>query len=242
MNDSHFTRSSSKTRTSKIAASIALALALGILPLAACSGQQAASSPSAGASSQASESVEPNASAATIDTSSWKTLGDALDNATSNPNAGWDDEYYLCDFEIGESTIHAVAKMAPGVGEKIAELDFDDKDYNTKLRQAVGGLELISAEDISSYKLDRTAMDALVGKTGQELFDEGFVFEGYFMYGGDNTGATLAKDYFSYGVTFDASVPENNTEEDGASIKNAKVVEVDFQGTSTASLDPATIK
>lgn len=242
MSNAHRARNGSKFGTGKITASTALVLTLGVLLLVGCSGQQAASSSIATAASQASAPAESSISAATIDTSAWKTLGDALANATTVPNAGWDDTYYLCDFEIGESTIHAVAKMAPGVSEKIGELDFEDKDYSTKLKQVVGGLELVSAEDITSYKLDRAAMDALVGRTGQELFDDGFVFEGYFMYGGENTGATLAKDYFSYGVTFDTSIPESSAEDEGASIKDAKVLAVERQGTSNSSLDPAAVK
>lgn len=221
-----------------------LTLALSAFALAACSGQQTASSSAAASSSGSAvaEQAADSSAAATIDTASWKTLGDGLALATTTPNASWNDTYYVCDFEIGDSFIYAVAKMAPGVQEKIAELDFNDKEYDKKLVEILGELELVRAEDVTAYRLDQAALDALVGKTGQELLDDGFVFGSYFFYGGEETGATLDKDYFAYDVTFDASTAEDSIEDEGESIKNAKVTAIEFQGTASSTLDPERVE
>ncbi|MDO4891337.1 MAG: hypothetical protein Q3963_08220, partial [Coriobacteriaceae bacterium] len=74
MNAANPIRNAGKAKEGRIALAIALALALGILPLAACSNssQPAASDSASSAAEQAAETPAP------IDTSSWKTLGDAL--------------------------------------------------------------------------------------------------------------------------------------------------------------------
>ena len=238
MNAANPIRNAGKAKEGRIALAIALALALGILPLAACSNssQPAASDSASSAAEQAAETP------AAIDTSSWKTLGDALAIATSSPNAGWDEEYYVCDFEAGESVIYAVAKMQPGVSEKLMELDFSDKDYDKKLVEAIGGMELVSAEDITGHRMDQATLDGFVGKTGQELFDDGFAFSSYYFYGGEETGATLNRDYFAYTVTFDTSITEKDTEDEGASLKDAKVTAIECEGTAASLLDPETVK
>jgi len=122
------------------------------------------------------------------------------------------------------------------------ELDFSDKDYDKKLVEAIGGMELVSAEDITSHRIDQATLDGLVGKTGQELFDDGFAFSSYYFYGGEETGATLDKDYFAYTVTFDTSITEADTEDEGASLKDAKVTAIECGGTAASLLDPETVK
>ena len=71
------------TFAKKIAAA-ALCLALSMVALAACSGQPAASGSSSGDASSAASVASSEAT--TIDTSAWKTLGDALSAATETPD------------------------------------------------------------------------------------------------------------------------------------------------------------
>ena len=223
----------------------AFVLAMGLVALTACSGQQPASSSqeqTADSSSASAAQQESSSSTATVDTSSWKTLGDGLAQADSAPNAAWNDQYYVCEFPIGESTIYAVAKMTPEVEKKIQSIDASKTDYEKEFVKAVSPLELVKAEDITSHKMDQSALDAFVGKTGQDLFDAGFTFDNYYQYDGPQTGATLEKDYFAYGVTFDVKTPEKDTEDGGASIKNATITDIELQGAADSLLDPENVK
>ena len=61
------------------------------------------------------------------------------------------------------------------------------------------------------------------------------------MYGGDETGVTMAKGYLAYNVTFDVNVPEDKTEDEGASIKDATITEIEFAGGSESAVDPAKV-
>ena len=210
----------------KAAVLIALAICLGALPLAACS----SSSGSASSSPAASDAAGSASAQAGIDVSGWKTLGDALADQTGLLASSNDDNYFMIVYNIGESTIRAVAKMKPGVADKLVDLDFFNPDDAEKIVKAIGGLELVSAEDISGGLLSQDDVNAYVGKTGQDLLDDGFAFESYYMYGGDETGAEMSRDYFSYTFTFDVHVDENATEDGGEAIKDATITDAQAMG------------
>ena len=153
----------------------------------------------------------------------------------------WDDNHYVEVFDGGEQTFRVVAKMDADTYKKTNELDASMEDYEEQFAEAVAGLELESAEDLTGDKLSQEEIDALIGKTGQDLLDAGFTFESYYMYGGDETGVTMAKGYLAYNVTFDVNVPEDKTEDEGASIKDATITEIEFAGGSESAVDPAKV-
>ena len=208
--------------TAKKTAVLALAMALACMLFAACSGQQ-----QGGSNAGSSDQVEATASAG-VDTSSWKTLGDVL--AATSKNAGFvcDEATFVGVYEIGDSIIRVVAKMEPGMYDKLGELDYNADDYDKLFADALGGAAIESTEDITAGKLSQEALDAFVGKTGQDLLDNGFTFSSYYMYGEDETGALMDNGFFSYGVTFDVKVPEDKAEDEGTSIKNATVKSIEF--------------
>ena len=219
--------------TAKTIATMALALSLA-MPLAACGGQ---------ASTGGSDTSSEQTSAETvIDVTTWKTLGDAHAVKDGDMSSSvWDDNHYVEVFDGGEQTFRVVAKMDADTYKKTNELDASMEDYEEQFAEAVAGLELESAEDLTGDKLSQEEIDALIGKTGQDLLDAGFTFESYYMYGGDETGVTMAKGYLAYNVTFDVNVPEDKTEDEGASIKDATITEIEFAGGSESAVDPAKV-
>ena len=226
----------------KVVATLALALALSGL-LVACGGGQASSSASSQASSseQAASSASSQASAAAgaLDVWSWKTLGDALaaKNQDGVSSATWDDEHYIAVFSAGDSVVRVVAAMDAETDKRASALDASDDDYNEKFAETVGSLKLESAEDLTSEKIPQSELDAYVGKTGQDLIDEGFTFEQYWMYGGEETGATMAKGYLAYNFTFDTTVDEDKADDEGAAIKDATITAAEFAGGSNAAVE-----
>ena len=208
--------------------------------LAACSGQQASSSSASSSSGQSGTSSavqSASSSAAGVDVSGWKTLGDALSAATEKLGSGCDDKTFVGVYKVGDSFVRVVAKMEPGMLDKINALNYEDNDYDEKFAKLAGGLAIESAEDITPGKLSQAELDAYVGKTGQDLMDDGFTFSSYYMFAGDETGATMDKGYFGYGVTFDAKVPENAAEDGGASIKDATVKSIQFTSVADSAFD-----
>lgn len=220
----------------KAALTASLVFGLGVLPLAGC-----ASKPADEAEPDATS--QPAVEAAPVDTTSWKTLGDALASRTGNLSYGYDDDYFVAIFDAGDSIIRTVSKMELSIRDEFGELDFEDPDYEAKETAILADLELISAEDITSDVLSQEELDSYVGKTGQDMYDAGFVFSYYSMYGGEQTSASIDYGYFSYDVTFDTSIDESQSEDEGASLKDAKVVEVQsFKNLSNMSLDPTAVE
>lgn len=212
----------------------ALCLALSAVPLAACSGQKADDAADGGASA-------PSAQAA-IDSSSWKTLGDALSAQTESMSSGWDNNYYVSVFKAGDSLIHVVAKMDPEAAARMDEVDWTSPDADEQIKEAIGMIELISAEDITDQVIGQDELDKLVGKTGQDLVDEGWTFANYFMYGGDETAATFENGSLAYSFTFDVTTPEEATEDGGASVMGATITQVEFQGAAESATDPTLVE
>ena len=209
-----------------------MVIALGLLN--ACGGQQAASE-------SGSEGDAPAASA--VDTSSWKTLGDSLAVKTEDVASGWDDKYYIVAFKADDSLFRVVAKSEDGIQDKTGELDFLADDYDDKLLGIIGGLEIVSVDDLTAEVPTQEQLDAMVGKTSQELIDDGWTFQSYFMTDGDETGATFTKGYVACNVTFDAKVSSEvaDSDQNGDNLKDAKVTLAENAGVSDDATDPTKV-
>ena len=219
---------------SKRAVVAALCLALSATPLTACSGQKASDVTDEGASASTEQ--------AAIDPSSWKTLGDALATQTEPMSSAWDDDYYVAMFRAGDSVIRVVAKIDKEVSDKIDEVDWMEEDVVQKLIEVAGTCELVTAEDLTDKILSQDELDQLVGKTGQDLVDDGWTFAYYYMYGWDETAAAFEKDDLAYAVTFNVTLADDATEDGGASIMGEPIVSTEFLGAADSATDPAQVE
>ena len=217
-----------------ILAALAFGMVLALGLLSACGGQQAAIKSSSGADA---------AAASTVDTSGWKTLGDALAAKTEVVASGWDDKYYIVALKADDSLFRVVAKSKKGIQDKTGELDFQADDYNDKLLEIIGDLEIVSVEDLTAEVPTQEQLDAMVGKTGQELIDDGWAFQSYYMTGGDETGAIFTKGHVACNVTFDAKVSSEaaDSDESGDKLKDAKVTLAENAGVSDDAIDPTKV-
>lgn len=218
--------------TSKTVTATMLALALTALPLAGCGGQ----------ASQGGEAGSGDAgqAQAAMDVSSWTTFGDAMAYCAEEgkSTASWDEKHYVTMFDTNDGgVVRVVAKMDPETYKAFAKLDMLDEDYNEKFLEVMGGLELESAEDLTDDVMTQDELDAYKGKTGQDLIDDGFAFESYWMYGGDETGATMSQGYFAYDVTFDTSITDDQSEDEGAAIMGATITAIEYAGASNAAVE-----
>ena len=171
-------------------------------------------------------------------------MRDALSTADSNEiSYSYDENYFVCVYHVGESSIRTVAKYQPSIEGAFVDLDMGADDYREQVTEVVGDLELVEAEDITVDLMSQEEFEQYVGKTGQELVDVGFSFASYNMYGGEQTGADMDKGYFSYDFTFDTQVSEDQTEDGGAALMSATVAEAQSLGNlSNAALDPAAVQ
>ena len=219
----------------KTALACALSIALVASPLLAACGNSSNQQPASEATTSDEESK-----ASELDMKSWQTLGDALEHATGSLSWGSNDKYIVCVFEADDALVRAVGEMEPGVDEKMGEVDFFADDHDEQIAQIIGVLKLESAEDLSGDIPSQEELDALVGKTGQQLQDDGYAFESYYMYGGDETSAIYAHGFIGVDVTFDTTISEEDADgdENGDALKDAVVTAAEYAGPAGSALDP----
>ena len=227
--------------TTKRIVTTTLGLTLATMSLVACTGQEEASD--ANATDNAIVSDEPRKITGSTDVKDWKTVADAYAGTEETLSTSYDDTYYIGVYEGDGKTARIVVKMTPEAFDKLSKVDYS-KSRNESDKQvidAIGKLPLEVAEDLTADELADDVLQGLHGKTGRELIDDGFVFEGYSMTGNDETGALLAKGSFSYLFMFDCATPAEMPADDGESIMAGHVTSATRVGISGAASDPTLI-
>ena len=144
--------------------------------------------------------------------------------------------YYPNVYVFGlEGTYYRViADTSKEEHEKLNKLDILDDDYDKQLAEAVSPLKITQREDLTDRILTQEEMDALVGKTGKELIEEGWESTGYNL---EDMEFYLGHDCFYYTVTFDYDGPKmENTDDfdEYAAIEPLKVKKVEYMGLGDA--------
>lgn len=214
----------------KIALIIIAVLTLGLL--AGCGktpAEQAAKADGEAAGSEA---------AGGVDLSGLKTLGDAfalegVDEETTQ-RASYENKYVYA-FELNGTLCRVIADLPSDVFDKILALEYDE-NYDQNEMELVSGLEISKAEDLSGQKLSQEELDALVGKTGQELFDAGWQSGSF-----SNTETLefwLEYGPYSYVMHFDGEIkPEEDEDLDVyEALADKKVLDAKYEGIGDATI------
>ena len=208
--------------------SIALMVALALLLLTACSSGSATapavSEPSAG---EASGSFDP---------SQLKTMGELFASAeVEEAQTGFSEAHYVVVFHAGGNDYRAVADMPQDVSDAVWAIDFFDEERDQKIQDLVSPLAIGSLENLTEQAPSQEALDAYVGKTGQDLFDEGW---SYWFYDLEAMEAGFYSGPFSYMVQFeyDGEPLENDDDFDFyETFKDLKIRSVTYEGLGDAA-------
>ncbi len=135
-------------------------------------------------------------------------------------------DYYVYAFEQDEVFYRAIAEVTPEVFDAVFELDWEDEDYEEKKLELLAPLKVLRIENFSEMEPTQEELDALIGKTGAELFEDGWV-----CWGWDLDGMVFYMDHgvFSYLLGMEGEVEdyENFESEDAADLV---VVSAEFNG------------
>lgn len=133
-----------------------------------------------------------------------KTMSDvfALENRQNEQTALYGD-YFIYAFELDGTYYQAIAEISEDIEEELWALDWADPDHDAKQAELIGPKELIRLVNLSDEIIPQEELDALVGKTGQDLLDDGWYNSGWNL---DNMEFWMNKGAFSYTVIMEGEV------------------------------------
>ncbi len=135
-----------------------------------------------------------------------KTMSDAF--AYESVTFGSEDSLYVYAFEKDGITYRAITEMPEDVTEAYYALDFSDEKFDDKVHELIGPLEITKVENLTELIPPQEELDKLVGKTGQELLDDGWTFWSWDL---DSMEFGMYKGPFAYTVIFEGTL--KNTED-----------------------------
>ena len=159
------------------------------------------------------------------------TMGDALAVESEFHHASWDDEHYVYVFDNNGTPTRVVADITAELSQQIDDALFNDGGGDEKVREILSPLALTSVEDLSTGIPSQDEMDQLVGKTGQELLDDGYEVWGT-SFDGESVSFTLAKGLYSYDVVFEGDLSKIDEDDVEASLPDLTVTGVTYAGLS----------
>ena len=141
-----------------------------------------------------------------------KTMGDFYkykNDEFYNYQDGYTETKYQMAIEINNVYYRATTTLPEGVYEKISQVDFDKKDDIVK--ELVLPLPVEKFENLNDMIPSQDEINKYVGKTGKELFDEGWT---YMYYNVEDVSAGLCYGPFLYDVVFEYNgTPMVNTDD-----------------------------
>ena len=181
-------------------------------------------------------SGESNNNSKTINCSLFKALQDVFDYVGEDAEyeTTYTEEYFISAFEIDGVYYRAIANMTPEVYQALFDLEFDD-DWGKNLRKTAGSLEVDKFENLTEKIPTQEELNKYAGKTGRDLFDEGW---DYWYYNLVDMVAGMSFEMFDYMVEFEYDgQPMENTDdfdfyEEFADLK-IKSVTFDYIGNAT---------
>ncbi len=168
-----------------------------------------------------------------------KTVGDVytlIGENNDNSQEGYSETKYVCVFSADGVYYRVYADLTKDVSEAVWAIEFDDEARDRKIRDLLSPLTLVSVENLSEQIPPQAELDKLAGKTGKELFDDGWT---YWYYNLDDMEAGLNHDAFSYSVRFAyAGEPMENSDDFDfyEAFKDLKVTSVKWEGLGDATV------
>ena len=176
-----------------------------------------------------------NSGTSKFDPEQLKTMKDVFAYADSeNSNEGYTEKNYVFVFSVDGVYYRAIAGLPEDVSVKIWKIDFSDEKKDQMVKDLVSPLEA-KIENLSKQIPSQDELNKLVGKVGQELFDNGWT---YWSYNLENMEAGMNHGVFAYTVKFEYKGKQmQNT--DGFDFydkfKDLRISSVKFEGLGDAT-------
>ena len=157
-----------------------------------------------------------------VSVDSLKTISDVLNLEKDQWERVVYDGQAIVAFEYGGNYYRVKADISPEDEQAYNDIDYSDDSAEEQVKTILGPLAITEVENLNDQILSREEMDALIGKTGQELQDEGWTYTGHDL---GVMEFRMVYGPFAYKVVFDGKVPESeyDTFEDESGTKDMTV-------------------
>ena len=157
-----------------------------------------------------------------------KTMGDVSALNCETYQSTYYEDSVVYAFELDGVYYRASAPVSKETSEALWALDTQNEADKQKELEILNTIGIEKLENLSDQILGRQALDALAGKTGQQLLDEGWTTNGSYML--DKMEIWMNYGPFTYSVFFDGHVDEANFEtfDVDEDIKPLKVKSAEF--------------
>ena len=142
------------------------------------------------------EGPEPEA-----DPSSWKTLADVLSLKTDSHESSWDEKSYTYIFNYAGTQWLVKAAFSKELNDAVSAVDFRAEDRDEQINAILGPCEIQKVIDLRTLALPQEELDQWIGKTGQDLLDAGWLYNGYYS-DGNGIRICMVNGDFQYRVAF----------------------------------------
>ena len=199
-------------------------IVLTLLALSGCGGQ---------GNSNVGDDSGKTAEAVSVD--SLKTIGDAFALDVSENQYAVSEGKVVYAFKAGDTYYRVIASISDEDQQKYMDIGYDDPDYEAKQHEIIDPLEIEKTENLNEKILSEEELDALTGKTGKELTEEGWTYQG--SYNLDGMEVWMCCGPFEYTVIFDGTTDKQNSDDFDIEeeTKDMKVKSVKFNALGDAT-------
>ena len=162
-----------------------------------------------------------------------KTVGDVL--ALPSFGEGWfgggdQTGTYAFAFELNGEKYRVIADLDEKTMVSLMALEFNDPEYDKKKNDLVKDLPIAKTENLSEGMPSQADLDALAGKSGKELLDDGWTITGYYK---EDQILSMEHGPYTFEVKYDGT-PDGDPVEDENAIANVTVTSAECTGIGDA--------
>jgi uncharacterized FlaG/YvyC family protein len=166
----------------------------------------------------------------------FETIGDVIGRDTAYSFSNLTENHYVYVFEYDGVPTRVIADVTPEQYKKINEIDFYDPDKDAKTLELISDLKIARIDDLSTTRLTDEECENVMGKTGQEMLDDGFIITGYSAYD-DYVEVFMSKDVHEYSCGFDGLEVDLENGFNQESILELKCNSISYMGVIWDSVD-----
>ncbi len=170
------------------------------------------------------------------DVSELKVMGDAFAIGGTDQPYGYDEDHFIYIFDYNGAMTRVVTDLTEDVYAEMEAVDFFADDRDDQLFEILSELEITQVVDLSKDIPTQEELDKLIGKTGQELLDEGYEYSGAYT-SPDDTEFYLVKGPYEFTAAFNEIVEMTDDLEGEEVLKDLTVKSVEYTGISTHATD-----